>query len=415
MKGIVITLLAALCSGAAAAQLTVEECWQKARENYPLIARMGLIDQAEGYTLENASRAYLPQAQLNARATYQSDVTSLPISLPGVEIPTLPKDNYDAKVELSQLIWDGGRIRAQREAVRTGARVNRQSLEVDLYTLRERVDQLFFSILLLDGQMEQNRLLEEELARNYERVKAYVEGGVASRADLDAVQVEQLNARQNGISMRSAREAYAIMLGTMIGVEGSLQLTAPAVEAVDTKANNRPEMALFDAQQANYRAQLRGIRAANLPALGGFVQGGYGRPGLNMLSTAFEPYYMAGVRLTWNFGSLYTKKNDKLLVENGIRNVDALRETFLLNTSLQLTQQQHKADNLRELMREDDRIVELRGNIRRAAEARMAGGTMSGTELMREVYAENLARQNRVLHRIQLLQAIYEMKTTVNE
>ncbi len=414
MKNFLLIFALLLGTGSLSAQLTVETCWELARENYPLIARRALIAQAEQYTLSNAAKGYLPQLQLSAKASYQSDVTTVNIDVPGVDIPVLPKDNYDVKIELTQSIWDGGRIASRKEAARTSAQVDQQSLEVDLYALRERVNQLFFGILLLDEQLEQNRLLEQDLARTFGQISAYIAAGVANQADLDAVQVEQINAAQNRLSMNSLRGAYVQMLGLLIGREGDLRLVAPAGATVDARRVERPELELFAAQDADFAARLRSIKAGNMPALSLFAQGGYGKPGLDMFKTTFEPYGIAGVRLSWNFGGQYTKRNDRRLVENAWRSVEAQRETFLFNTSLTLTSQQRQVENIRSLMVEDDRLVELRGNIRRSAEAKVGAGTLSVTELMREVIAENLSRQNRAIHQVQLMQAIYEMKTTVN-
>lgn len=396
------------------AQLTVEECWEMARDNYPLIARMGLIGQAEEYTVANASKGYLPQFQLTARASYQSDVTGLPIQVPGIDIPVMPKDQYDARVEVSQVVWDGGRIAAGKKSAQAAAQVNRESLEVELYAIKDRVNQLFFGILLLDAQLEQNRLLQDDLQRTYDQVEAYVQSGVANNSDLDAVKVEQINARQNRMTMSSLRASYVSMLGVMIGREGDLELAAPSVEAADARTIDRPELWFFDAQDRGFNTRLRDITARNMPSIGLFAQGGYGQPGLNMLKPGFDTYYIAGVRLTWNFGSLYTSRNDRRLVDNSRMGVASDRETFLFNTRLKLIGQQRQADNIRAMMTEDDRLVELRGNIRRAAEAKVAAGTMSGTELMREMIAENLALQNRALHRVQLMMALYDIKTTTN-
>ncbi len=421
------TFFLILCAAATAqTRLTVERCWELARQRYPLTAAMQLIDRAAEYTVQNASKGYLPQFRLEAKASYQSDVTSIPADwlssglvpddlLPDdFKIPELPRDNYDVHAEMGQVIWDGGRIGAQKQHAEANARVQRQSLEVELYTLRDRVNQLFFGILLLDGQLEQNRLMEQELGRNYRDVKAYVDGGVANRSDLDAVQVQQLETRQSGLKMESAREAYASMLGMLTGVEGKLQPVEPSGADYDTERIDRPELWLLDARSKELDAQRKGVDARNMPALGAFLRGGYGQPGLNMLKVGFEPYYIAGLRISWNFGSLYTRRNDLRLIDNSRTELDMQRETFLFNTRLQLIRQQRHVENIRDLVCQDDRIVELRGNLRRAAETKLANGTLSGTELMREVFAENLARQNRVLHRVQLIQAIYDIKTTTN-
>jgi len=209
----------------ASAQLTIDNCQQMARENYPLIKKYQLIEQTAAYNLSNAAKAWLPQFQLNVRATYQSDVTRIPLDLSqlsaiGMQIPEMPiptKDQYQATVEVGQVLWDGGAIRAQQRLTKAGSEVERKQLEVELYTLEERVNQLFFGILLLNEQLTQNQLLTDELGRNFTMIKNYMENGVANQSDLDVVKVEQLNAKQMRTQLQSARKAFAEMLGIMIG------------------------------------------------------------------------------------------------------------------------------------------------------------------------------------------------------
>ncbi|HEY6913550.1 MAG TPA: TolC family protein, partial [Paludibacter sp.] len=176
--------------------LSIETCQEKAKANYPLVKQYGLIEQTAQYNISNANKGYLPQLSLSARATYQSQVTKLPITLPGVVIPELTKDQYQAVLEASQLIWDGGVISAQNKITNAGTEVEKKKLEVDLFSLNERVNQLYFGILLLSEQLKQNAILQNELQTNYDRINAFKQNGVANQTDLDALKVEQLNADQ---------------------------------------------------------------------------------------------------------------------------------------------------------------------------------------------------------------------------
>lgn len=422
LNRVFITALLAFGAGGVSAQLTVEMCQQKARENYPLVRQYDLIEQSRAFSLENANRGYLPQFALSAKATYQSDVTELPIKVPGVDVPTMRKDQYQTLVELNQTIWDGGNINARKEAVRSGSEVERQQWVVDLYTLNDRVNQLFFGILLLEEQLKQNTLLQDELQRNHVQVQAFLDNGVANRADLDAVRVEQLSAVQQRNEILSARRAYREMLSWMIGepIREDTQLEKPVQSYFYTNTAemmsriDRPELALFDAQGGRLDAEERVLRAKNLPKLGLFVQGGYGNPGLNMLKDRFEAFYVAGVRLSWNFGTLYTKRNERAQIDLNRRGVDLQRETFLFNTRLQVAQTTNEMDKLLRLMEDDDEIIRLRTNIRKAAQAKVAGGTLTVTEMLREITAEDLARQNKLLHEMQYLMALYNLKNTIN-
>ena len=233
----------------AQAQLTIDACQQKAQANYPLVAQYGLIRQSEQYDLENANKGYLPQLSLSAKASYQTDVTKIPFSLPGIDIPTLSKDQYQVVAEVNQVIWDGGNIRAKKQNVKASAEVDLQQQQVDMYAIRERVNSLFFGILLTEEQLELNRLYDEELERNYRKISSFIENGVANQADLDAVQVEQLSNRQQRVSLEATNRAYRQMLGAFIGENAdSAELICPEVGSEPAPTDvNRPELRLLDA------------------------------------------------------------------------------------------------------------------------------------------------------------------------
>ena len=399
-------------------QITLEECQQKTQDNYPLVRQYGLVEKTKEYNLENAARGYLPQFALSAKASYQSDVTGLPVKIPGIDIKGLPKDQYQVMLELQQKIWDGGGIRMQKKQTTAEAEVEREKLNVDMYALNSRVNDLYFGILLLDEQLEQNQLLQDELARNYRQITAYVENGIANQADLDAVKVEQLNTRQKRVELTSSRTAYLKMLSLLVGEELSPEATlkkpVPEKEVSAASEIRRPELSLFDAQGAGLLVQEKALNVRHLPQLGLFVQGAYGNPGLNMLKNEFSPYYIAGVRLSWNFGSLYTLKNDRKVIENKRQQLDSNRDVFLFNTRLQMTQQDQAIRSLEKQMQDDEEIIRLRTNIRLAVEAKVANGTLTVTEMLRELTNESLARQTKAVHEIQRLMGIYQLKYTTN-
>ena len=426
-----LLILTALLLGTAptflnAQELTLEECQQQAQAYYPLIKRYGLIEKTKEYNISNANKGYLPQFSLSAKASYQSDVTEIPIDLPGIDIRGMRKDQYQAMLQLDQVVWDGGNIRARKEVTRATSEVDKQQLEVDMYAVNERVNQLFFGILLLEEQLGQNQAMQEELQRNYDNVQAYVENGIANQADLDAVKVEQLNNIQQRYTLEATHCAYGGMLKIMINHPTPLTgnaLKKPDVNTLLYKGGTtytagfirRPELNLFAAQDRQLEAQRRQLTARNLPKLGVFVQGAYGNPGLNMLKNEFSAYYIAGVRLSWDFGNLYTHKNESRQLTLEQQDVNVQKETFLFNTHLEVTQDNSEIKKLTELMKNDNEIITLRNNIRKSAQAKVANGTLTVTEMLREVTAEDLARQDKILHEIQLLSAIYELRNTTNQ
>lgn len=410
MRNIIYILVLLLFIPKLSAQITLEECWMKARAHYPQTARYSLIDRAKEYDLENASRAWLPQFSLSARATYQSDVTSIPI--PGIIQQS--KDQYQIIVEASQSIWDGGLVKSQRESVSTAAEVDKRRLDVDLYALNESVNNLFFGILLLEQQIEANRLFSAELNRNREKIISYIASGIANQADLDAVKVEILNNNQQLISLQHSQTAYRDMLSLMIG-EKVGNLVMPQInDSINNTLIKRFELNLFDAQVTQIESQRRGIAAKNNPRIGAFVQGAYGNPGLNMLQAGFTPYAIGGVRLSWNFGGLYTRKNEIAKIQNQQQNIYNQREIFLFNTHISTTNLVQEIQRIRALMVDDSQIIELRHAIILASEAKVAGGTMSVLDMLREATQEQQAIRAKLLHEVQLIQAIYNLKYITN-
>jgi len=405
---------------AKATGLSLEYCVEKAVSNYPMVKQYGLIEKAEAFSLSNASKGYLPQFSLSAKATYQSEVTQIPVTMPGVT--PLNKDQYQAVLELNQTIWDGGAIESQKKAVKAASEVEKRKNETDLYALRERVNQLFFGILLLEEQIVQNGLLQKELNTNYKKVSAYLQNGVATKPDLDAIKVEQLKAAQRREELmmtgKTFREMLAVMIGDSLALNGNIikpQIPAGSVNGLNNLNNNRPELMFFDAQKGLYSSQESAVRASVLPKFNLFMQGGYGNPGLNMLKNEFSPYYITGVRLVWNFGAFYTQKNTLRKLEVNRQSVDLQKETFLFNSRLLSTQQKNEIDKLSRQLSSDEEIISLRHGIKVAAEVKVENGTLSVSDLIREINAENLALQEKAFHEIQLLSAIHSFKTILNE
>lgn len=417
MKRILLFSILSLAAVWARAQLTLEECQRLAQDNYPLVRQYGLIEKAREYDLSNAGKGYLPRFSLSGRATYQSDITRLPVEIPNLDIKSAPKDQYQVMLEVQQTLWDGGDIRSKKRLTHAASDVETEKQRVDMYALNDRVNQLFFGILLLDEQLKQNRLLQDDLGRTYKQVADYMANGIATQSDLDAVSVEQLNTKQQRVELETARHAYLDMLSAFTGKELSSEtvLLKPAADdAADRQMNNRPELRWFDAQGEQLRQQEAALNTGLMPRFGLFVQGAYGNPGLNMLKDDFTAYYVAGVRMSWNFGSLYTLKNDRRRIDNRRRQIETGRDVFLFNTRLQATQQDAGILSMRRQMADDDEIIRLRGNIRRAAEAKVQNGTMTVTDMLREITRESMARQAKALHEVQLLKHIWQRRYVNN-
>lgn len=421
MKIILITICLLATSLSVGAQLSrvisLEECQQQARDNYPLIKRYDLIKLSERYNIENVNRKYLPQIEVNGIASYQSSVVKLPFDLPDIDFPKKSKDQYKVMIDISQTIWDGGDIKAQRNIVNTKSELDRQNVEVDLYQIRERINQLYFGILSIDKQLEIVRLHEDNLNTSLDYVEALYKNGVAMASDIDVIRVEQLNIEQQKIELQAVRQSYLKVLSAFINVEIDEQtiFQMPYQEINLSQDIKRPEINLFQKQRSLFDTQAGVISAKNLPKISFFVQGGYGRPALNILSNDFDFFSIGGIKLSWNFGNLYTRKNEIRLIQTSKSMVDVEEEVFRFNTRNHATQVYREIEKYKDLMLKDDDIILLRQQIKEAGENKYKNGVYTINDLVKDINGKRQAHQTKAWHEIEYLSSIYKYKNIQGE
>lgn len=425
MKRTILLLLMVLTALTSRAQ-TLEECCRLAREHYPEIRQYDLIAETEQYNISNAARAWIPQVVLSGQATYQSATPTYPeafnqmIAANGLDMSGVRKDQYKVVIDVSQNIWDGGQSKANREIVKAGAAVECSRVDVSLYDLQSRIQNLYFGILLLDERVAQTETLIEVLAANLNRIRTYYKNGVAMQSDIDAVEAELLTARQTLSQVEASRTSYRRMLEVFIGQPlTDKTLTRPAMVEVASRTSSRPELAMFETQSYKIAAQRKAITASVMPRFSVFAQGYYGYPGLDMFKSMVSAEWtlnaIVGVRMSWNIGTFYTKKNNLNKLDAAERQISVQRDIFLFNTQMQTTQDDGEIARLRSALEDDNRIVELRRSVRMAAESRLENGVIDATDLLRKIADETTATLNRSTHEIELLQATYRLKTTLNQ
>jgi outer membrane protein TolC len=409
-----IVILTWLFAASSIAQtLTLDECYQMAESNYPLVKQYELLEKSKAFSIANANRAYLPQIGIYGQATYQSEVTQIPITLPNVDIPALSKDQYRLYGEISQSITDLFTTKKQSNLVKANSEIETQKIEIELYKLRERINSLFFGSLLIEAQIKQTELLQKDIQSGIDKIEVAVANGVALQSDVDNLKTERLKIRQRAIELRAAKKGYADMLSLFIGkpIDENTLLEKPQPQIISNTVN-RPELQLFELQKKAFDAQNHLLTVKNMPRISLFFQGGMGRPGLNMLSNNFDPYYIAGVRLNWNLSGFYTFNNERKILKINQNSVNIQQSLFMFNTNLTLKQQNVEIDKMQELIASDNDIIKLRENVKNAAQTQLAFGTATTNDYLIAVNAEDQARQNLLLHEIQLLMAQYSAKTT---
>lgn len=394
-------------------QLTLDECYERAKKNYPLIKQRDLISKTRDYSVDNAAKGYLPQINIVGQATYQSDVVEFPKALQGTIYPTFSKDLYKAGAELTQTIYDGGTIKYSKETQRANATIQEQTLEVNLYAIKDRVNQLFFGILLINRQIELTDLKKNDIQNALSKTEGAYNNGTAFKSSVDELKAELINADQSKVELVANRKAYANMLAILINLPlaEDVQLVKPSDQSLSSTIN-RPELQQYDAQKKLFDIQEKQIQIAHLPKVSAFAQGYYGRPTYNFISNDFGWYGMLGVRFNWPITGFYTNKNDKQLININRTNVDVQRETFLFNTQLSLSQQSEDVNKYKQLLQRDQEVIDLRGAIKTAANAQLDNGVITTHDFIVKVNDESQAKLNAALHEIQMLQAVYTYKNT---
>lgn len=393
--------------------LSLEGCYQLAKENYPLVKQMALIEKTRDYTLANASKGYLPQLTLAGQATYQSEVTKIPISLPGISIAELSKDQYRIYGEINQSLTDPFIIKQQKALLKAGSETDAGKLEVELYKLKERINQIYFGILLIDAQFQQNELLKKDIRSGLQKTNAAIANGIALKSNADLLNAELLKAEQRSIELKANRKGFTDMLSVFVNkpLDERVSLKEPPLQA-PSSGINRPELKVFEVQKQSFTLQNKLLLAKNLPRLSLFFQGGYGRPTLNMLSNEFGTYYIGGARFSWNISGFYTYKKERIMQSMNQDAIDLQKEAFLFNTSLTLKQQNSEINKLSELLLSDKQIVALREKVKTTSHEQLANGTITALDYLNYVNAQDQANQQLLLHSIQLLLAHYSYQTT---
>lgn len=414
---IICILYLSYLTDAAAQNLTLEECQTLAKQNFPLTKQYALTEKIKDFNLKNASKSYLPQLQLKMQASYQSATTELPINLPNISVMPPDKDQYKAVIELQQLIWDGGRIKALQKLTEHKATAEHYKVEKQIYTLRKRINEVYFGLLLINEQLAIQQKLEEKLQRNHDKIANYLTNGVANISDISEVKAAQIRASQQRIQMEARRLSYLQILGLMIGkkLNKETRLEKPKVPFnIQNKEIKRPELQYFEAQQKLLNAQNEVAKSGNYPTIGLFAQGGYGKPALNLFENKINPFFIGGVRLKWNISSFYTSENTQKKITTQKQSAKLQQELFLYELKQKHALQNNEKEQYQAIMQDDDELVSLQEIIKKAMEAKVENGVANNTELLDCIHDLEKAKQMKALHEIQYLLACYNLKYLTN-
>lgn len=385
--------------------LTLDECFEMVTKNYPLAKQSNLLHDKTNLDIEAINKGKLPKLDINAQATYQSDVTSLPIQIPNATVEPPNNDQYRATLDISQSIYNGGLIDASAKVKKATTKVDQQEVEINLYGLKKKVNQLYLSVLLLQENKALLGAKEKQLQTRIKEVNAEVKYGTLLPSSANALEVELLKIKQNYSELDYSKSNLIQRLSLLIGRELKIDVALQQPEVVITppKEVDRPELMLFELQKEQIDFSTELLTKTNSPKISAFAQGGYGNPGLNMLDNSFKSFYMTGLRLNWNIFDWNKTKTQKQSLQINKEIINTQKETFELNNNLELVDLQTEIDKLQELIVFDEAIISLRENMVKTAESQLNNGVITSSAFISEFTDMYEAKSFLNLHKTQLL------------
>lgn len=404
---ILLILLIMPIFGFSQSNLTLEDCKEKARANFPKMQQAELLVKISELKNENTEGNYLPSVELKGQATYQSEVIEINLPVPGFEFDPVSKDQYKIYLDIKQNIWDGGLTKQMKELELAALNANLQKLEIEVNQLLNMVETYYFTVLQIDNSMLVLNAQRNVLAKQTERIASAVNYGAARQKDKMKMEMEQLTLQQKidelASKKKSVLDVLSVLVGENINVDAVLELP---VASLQSDQQLRPELKYFTLQQNQLEQGDKLLQAARNPKFFGFGQAGYGKPGFNMLKNEFDPYYIVGVGLSWHVFDWNATKRNKEINAQQREIVGTLKTDFLQKQEMQLAEVAEKISGLKQQIITDEKMVEGRKLIAETAASELENGSITSTDFLIDLNAETVAKINHEMHKIQLVQAI---------
>lgn len=422
MKKILLSIGFIICNLSVFSQtITLDECQNLAQQNFPLAKQKNLIDESSKNSVSSILTQYFPQVQINGQATYQSDVTrielgNLPSQLQNISFPKPTLDQYKVYADVSQTVFDGGVISNQKKMANANSLVEKEKLEVEMYKLKDRINQTYFGILLMDEQLKATDLLQNDLQTALDKVNVMVKNGISLITNKQNLEAEMLKVKQAKDEILVQRQSFVTVLSLLTGkeIDGNVVCAKPKIIS-EVENTVRPELNVINYQLDAIKIQNQQLTSLNVPKINLFAQGGYGKPALNMFTDKFEPYFVGGIRLNWQLSRFYTLSKDRNNLKVQEKSLEIQKDMFNLNQQITEMQQNSEIKKLANKLKTDDEIVLLRKEIKNTSKVQLENGVITSSDFIRDANAENQARQTKTLHEMQLLLAQYNLRWINNQ
>jgi outer membrane protein TolC len=402
--------------------LRLEQLQSQAVQHDPRGRQMDLLASQSALRMQDIDASRLPAVDANAQGQYQSQVVTLPLQLPnGLSIPMPPHDTYDAHIGVQQPIYDPT-TGARRGVERAQLAASRAAVQSSTFTLRQEVNDAYFSALLQQAQIAEQNGAIADLEAQRKVAASRVARGTALPSETEMLDAELLLRRQSVAQLAAGRDAALVVLGELTGdpitaadVLSLPDLTSEVARAragVDT-LRARPEYEQFARNRDVLVQQQASLGAAELPRVSAFGRAGYGRPGLNPLAHDFSNYWLAGVEVQWTPWNWGTTRRDGQVLALQRQIVATDEAAFRQGVERGVARDVALIDQLAQTLTDDDSIVVLRQRILRETGFRFSEGVITSADYVNRETDLLDARLARVTHRVQLAQARANFLTTL--
>jgi outer membrane protein TolC len=385
-------------------QISLDECLENAQRHHPIFAQKELNTEESVIQLEQYKKDLLPQINLSGKATYQSEVISLPIDMPMLDIPELSKDQYRMDLQINQAIYRGGLYQKQKDLEEINKLLDQLEVDKDLYLVKNDVKELFMAIILLDEQKKVVDSYFKRINSKKEEMEAMVEEGVALESNLDRLNIEEIKAHQqlDEISIKRKALIENLELLTAMDLSGNIELMVFPPQIQETK-QQRLEYQLMTQSQEQIEFSKQLIDVQKYPKLFAFAQGGYGRPGFNYLSDQFSEFWMVGVQLQWKIFNWNKYNNDKKIMDIKIQMIDTQKQNFERNIEMALNQMRSDISSWESLLKKDPEIIRLRKKVADNAAHQLNEGVITTSAYIDEMQNLSQSELEMKIHEVQLI------------
>lgn len=382
---------------------------EMSNQHWPMINESQRVLQLNELRLEQLNTVWLPDVHLNATAQYHSEVTSIPFSIPGFALPTQPHERFSVSLDVQQVIWDGGATRHQREVLQKSMNTDRSRVSVEAYQLKDQVNELFFSILILNYRLESMELLDSELRERIEQLEIRSTAGAILSTQVDLMKVEQLRIRQSKVELHRLRQQAYQILAILTGYD----FTGEEVLITDEfyVSEQRPELQYLEHQQDLLRARQSMLSTTLLPKISAFGQFSVGRPGPDIFNDEVRPFYVIGIQGRWRLWDWGNNRRDRQILDVNIKTIHDQKELFTQAQSIKEATIKSRIQTIQDQLALDHEIIEMRTTVLQTYENQLLNGSITSTEFLIEFNATHQARLQQKIRQVDLLKHTVQLQT----